>query len=275
MIESSLPFQSLNRSDIHNYHHLVILYDEVIYLKDKKYDLVWYFLCIFLVLLSCVIGNSHRLLSNINNDCGDTVGVVAEDCKIPPVVILDAGHGGEDPGAVGVDGTLEKDINLIISYKIADYLRLSGIKTVMTRTDDRLLYDPSVNVKGKKKLYDLKNRYLISCQYENSVFVSIHMNKYTDSKYKGLQVYYSSNDISSADLASQIQEIVREYLQNENNRQIKEGNGIYLLERISTPAVLVECGFLSNSEDCHNLCDDEYTSKIAFLISYAIMKNIC
>lgn len=243
-------------------------------MKEKKYDFVLYFLCISLVLFSCVIGNSYRLIADIDINRPASSLNRLEDIEIP-VVILDAGHGGEDPGAIGVDGTFEKDLNLIMVNKISEYLKLAGVDTVLTRQDDKLLYKPEENIKGQKKMYDLKNRYLIACEHERSVFVSIHMNKYSDGKYKGLQVYYSKNNKSGKDMALDVQKAVCEYLQKGNERQIKEGRNIYLLERLMCPAVLIECGFLSNEEDCRNLCDNEYTDKMAFLISYAILENIC
>ena len=171
---------------------------------------------------------------------------VAEESKI---VIIDAGHGGEDSGAVGTDGVLEKDLNLEIAFEIGRQLEERGYIIVYTRTDDRLLYREEENVKGIRKLYDLKNRSLVAARYPGAIFISIHMNSFGDAKYSGLQVYYSENNEQSAALANSIQNKVVADLQNENNRHTKAGKGMYLLENVANTAVLIECGFLSCPEE--------------------------
>ena len=145
----------------------------------------------------------------------------------------------------------------------------------MTRTEDKLLYKEDENIKGQRKIYDLKNRYLIASEYENSIFVSIHMNKYPKEIYKGLVVYYSQNNERSKALALSIQNNIKEHLQKSNNRQIKNAKtDIYLLDRITSPAILIECGFLSNNEDCKNMQNQEYRKKMALIISNSILENI-
>ena len=136
--------------------------------------------------------------------------------------VLDAGHGGEDGGAVGVDGTEEKELNLAIATALEALLRLNGESTVMTRTEDILLYDyfnDLENYQGQKKMYDLRNRLKITEREDNAVYVGIHMNKFSDSRYSGLQVYYSKNTPQSASLAGMIQMNVKNAVQKENNRQ--------------------------------------------------------
>ncbi len=212
--------------------------------------------------------------SNLKTDFINTVGACSsEENKI--TVVLDAGHGGEDSGASSEDGLLEKDLNLKICENIRDILLLSGIEVKMTRTDDKLLYTEEQNIKGQRKHYDLKNRYLIAKEYQNPVFVSIHINKFSASQYKGLQVYYSDNNAKSKILADKIQTDIKEALQNDNNRKTKNAkNSIYLLDRLECPAVLVECGFLSNNEDTENLRNDEYIKKMSVIIANSIMENI-
>ena len=192
-----------------------------------------------------------------------------------PTIIIDAGHGGEDGGTVGVTGVLEKDINLKISFIIRDMLLASGYDVVMTRSEDVLLYDRNTDYKGRKKALDLAARVKIASAYENSIFVSIHMNSFPEKKYSGLQVYYSRNDPSSKEIADEIQSLVSRTLQVSNSRIPKlASSNIFVLDRITTPAVLVECGFLSNYEECLMLESDEYLKKLAFVISQALQKYI-
>ncbi len=243
-------------------------------MKSKKYDIILYFICIFVVLISTVIGNSYRLIADLKID--DTSSVV-EITRSPEktTVILDAGHGGEDSGAVGLDGILEKELNLSLCRQIQDILTAFNIDVIMTRTEDKLLYTDEQNIKGQRKMYDLKNRYLIAAERENVVFVSIHMNKFPEERYKGLQVYYSPNNLKSKELALSIQSSICNRLQKDNTRKIKEAtSAIYLLDRLSCPAVLVECGFLSNAEDCDRLTNEKYRKQMAFIISSAIIENL-
>lgn len=193
-------------------------------------------------------------------------------------VVIDAGHGGEDGGTSGDDGTREKDVNLAVALLVRDMLSASGVGCVMTRTEDKLLYDAYGDLSdytGKKKVYDLKNRLRIAGEHDDAVFVSIHMNAFSGKQYSGLQVYYSPNDPGSSTLAGLVQGTVRKYLQPENDRETKRaGSSIYLLDRIGTPGILIECGFLSNAEECRNLCDPAYRQKLALAISSAIVEYL-
>ena len=188
-----------------------------------------------------------------------------------PTVIIDAGHGGEDSGAVGVNGAMEKDLNLDIALLVGEELISRGYTVVYTRTEDKLLYKPEENIKGIRKISDLKNRCAIANSYENAIFVSIHMNSFGSAKYSGLQVYYSMGNGESYALAERIQSKVRDDLQPDNRRVIKEGKGIYVLENIKHPAVLVECGFLTNKEECENLSQKEYQKRLSFSIVCGII----
>lgn len=187
------------------------------------------------------------------------------------VVVIDAGHGGEDGGTVGVNGVYEKDLNLKIASNLEQMLGAGGIETVMTRSEDILLYDKNSNYQGQKKVQDLANRKKIAEQYENVVFVSIHMNSFPNPKYSGLQVYYSLNDPRSLALAQKIQSISKETLMPDNERKIKPTNGsLYLLDRLKSPAVLIECGFLSNPNECARLSSEEYQQQLSLAIALAI-----
>ena len=197
-----------------------------------------------------------------------------EDAEFP-TVIIDAGHGGEDGGAVGVGGVLEKDINLNIARALYDSLSAKGISCVMTRTEDTLLYDRNADYEGRKKALDAKARLEIAAKYENAIFVSIHQNSYPVAKYSGFQVYYSKNIAESAIIARELENAVREKLQPENNRASKEaGSNIYLMQKLTCPAVLLECGFISNPEECKALSSEEYQQRLTEVLCDAIVGYI-
>jgi N-acetylmuramoyl-L-alanine amidase len=188
------------------------------------------------------------------------------------LIILDAGHGGEDPGAIGINNVYEKNINLDIAFLIGEILCERGFAVMYTRAEDKLLYSEEENIKGFRKISDLKNRCKIAAEYPEAMFVSIHMNSYQNSKYSGLQVYYSENNENSRMLASNIQSSVKNELQSLNNRTIKAGEGMYLLENVYNPAVLVECGFLTNAEECKKLSEKEYQKQLSLAIVCGIIK---
>lgn len=189
-------------------------------------------------------------------------------------VVLDAGHGGEDGGAVSESGICEKAINLSIACYLRDYLESSGIRVVMTREEDVLLYDRTVDFHGRKKQLDLLARREIAEMTANSIFVSIHMNAFPSPQYRGLQVWFSPNHSDSALLADRIRDTVQSYLQPENHRPIKQAtSSIYLLHHIASPAVLVECGFLSNPEEAALLAKEEYQRELAFLLFCSILQE--
>ena len=182
-------------------------------------------------------------------------------------VIIDAGHGGEDGGASSAAGLVEKDVNLEISKILCDMLRANGINVIMTREDDRLLYDRNVDYQGRKKKLDLAARLTIADTTPDAIFISIHMNSFTNPKYSGLQVWYSPNDPDSSILANLIQSNNKATLQPENTRKTKVAtSSIYLLENASCPAVLVECGFLSNPAEAALFETNEYKQKVASML---------
>lgn len=178
-------------------------------------------------------------------------------------IVIDPGHGGEDPGAVA-NGINEKDLNLAIALLLNDFMKISSCDTVMTRTDDVLLYE--AGQESRKKFYDLRNRLSIAESVPNGIYVGIHMNKFSMANLSGLQTFYSDNNDSSRALASYVQEACR-LADPDNKRLIKpDGNTIFILENIEIPAILIECGFLSNYTESKMLSDKEYQSKLAFLI---------
>ena len=217
-------------------------------IATKKTHLALSFiLCSLLLSLICLFAYQAVALFQSRRQSTD-----AANASPLPVVILDAGHGGEDGGTSGNGGTVvEKDLNLTITKLIEERLTEKGISVICTRSEDILLYDKNEDYKGRKKMLDLAARLNVAKQNPNSVFVSIHMNAFPKSQYSGLQVYYSPNDPRSAQLANAIQSNTKLQLQSTNNRASKKaGSNIYLLDRIESPAVLIECGFLSNPEEC-------------------------
>lgn len=198
----------------------------------------------------------------------------ANDLGTDKIIILDAGHGGEDCGTIGANGVLEKTLNLEIAEKIAELLSDKGYAVVLTRTEDKLLYGEDENIKGMRKISDLKNRVKIAEQYPDGIFVSIHMNSYRTEKYSGFQAYFNGNDASSRRLALAIQNSVKNSLQNDNQRAIKNGGELYILKNAPTTTVLLECGFLSNSEECEKLCEKEYQNQLSFAILCGIIEYI-
>ncbi len=199
----------------------------------------------------------------------------AETKIIPPqypLVIIDAGHGGEDGGAIGINGELEKSINLSVALKLEQMLNSVGVTTLLTRSDDTLLYDKNSDYQGRKKALDMQARLNIANQYTDAVFISIHMNSFSQAQYSGLQVYYSENNPFSHSLAQTVQQKVKQTLQPNNNRNIKPSNGnIYLLEKIFLPCVLIECGFISNPQECEALCDEDYQNRLAISLCDGIL----
>ncbi len=186
-------------------------------------------------------------------------------------VIIDAGHGGEDPGAIGINGVYEKDINLSISIFIGELLINEGFAVIYTRTTDRMLYGVGENVKGARKISDLKNRCKIAAEYPEALFISVHMNSYSQEKYSGFQAYYSLNNENSISLAREITASVKKDLQPKNGRVEKSGENIYLLRNIDNAAVLLECGFLTNTEECQKLSEKEYQKLLSLAIVYGII----
>ena len=188
-------------------------------------------------------------------------------------VLVDPGHGGPDGGAVAEDGTLEKDINLAISLYLRDFLAVSGVPVAITRESDMSLHSEDAVTIREKKISDLHHRLAL---YEQSALViSIHQNRFEQPQYRGAQVFYSQNSPESRLIAESIQGSIVESLQKENDRQVKKvGTEIYLLYHAEIPAVMVECGFLSNENEAALLSDENYRQKLAFVIFASIIEHL-
>lgn len=204
---------------------------------------------------------------------GKVLEAMSENNEV--TVIIDAGHGGIDGGTSAKDGTIEKNLNLSIALKLRDTLEAIGIKTVMTRTDDRSIHDDGAKTIREQKVSDIKNRLKIIQTTPNCVFVSIHQNHFQSSKYYGTQVFYSKNNPESKVLADTIRKTIVNNLQKDNNRELKQsGKEIYLLYHSIAPSVMVECGFLSNENDTRLLKDEQYQKEFAFFTALGISDYI-
>lgn len=182
-------------------------------------------------------------------------------------IIIDPGHGGEDSGAVADNGVLEKDINLDVSKKLRDMLKATGYKVIMTRDEDTAIYDKDSKTLRQKKVSDMKKRVEIINSDKNNVLISIHQNKFEKKQYSGSQIFYSKNNEESFNLAQSIQKSIRGLIQPDNDRELKcAGKDIYLLNKANVPAVIVECGFVSNDEELEKLSDENYKLNLAFSI---------
>ena len=238
-----------------------------IYLVNlRRNTFLWvYALVSAIVIIATVLGIILEPLGIKNA----AAAVISERIK---TVVIDPGHGGEDCGAIGCSGVLEKDLNLQISMIIGALLEEKGFNVVYTRTDDRMLYLPEENIKGMRKLSDLKSRVRISEENEGAIFVSIHMNSFGDAKYSGLQVYAKDKDKDSIALAESIRREVVSGCEPDNKRAVKAGDKIYVLEKNTNTSVLIECGFLSNEAECERLSQKEFQKELSFSIVCGIIK---
>ncbi|WP_157047335.1 N-acetylmuramoyl-L-alanine amidase CwlD [Alkaliphilus metalliredigens] len=186
-------------------------------------------------------------------------------------VIIDAGHGGIDPGKVGSMGNNEKDINLSIARYLREYLEQSGSVVLMTRDSDVGLYTEGGTVR-KKKNEDLQNRKKIVKESQADIFITIHVNSFTQSQYSGAQTFYPKNNPMGKRLAGILQEELVNVLDPNNKRVALEKEGIYLIRDLEIPTVLVECGFLSNPKEEKLLNDSQYQQRVAWALYIGIQR---
>ncbi len=186
-------------------------------------------------------------------------------------VILDAGHGVPDYGTESENGTTEQELNLAITLKLQQLLEQSGTKVILTRSDDNGIYEVDKYSIRSKKISDMKNRVYIGNNSKADTYVSIHMNYYTDSQYSGWQTFYQSKSEDSKRLATIIQQSLNENI-GQNKRVPMAIKGAYIMDKVQIPAVIVECGFLSNKSDEAKLKTDNYQSQLAWGIYLGIQK---
>ena len=188
-----------------------------------------------------------------------------------PCVVIDAGHGGNDPGKVGINDALEKDINLQIAMLVKQYLEANDIRVVMTREADEGLYDAD---DSNKKVQDMKRRIALIEENDPLVAVSIHQNSYPEEYVHGAQVFYYNGSTQGQQLAEYIQTRLIETVDPENTRRIKANDSYYLLKKTGVPIVIVECGFLSNSVEAEKLISEDYQKEVAWAITIGILQYL-
>lgn len=188
----------------------------------------------------------------------------------PLTVVIDPGHGGADGGAVSCSGALESALNLEISLRLNDLLRLAGFRTRMTRSTDVSIHSPEAQTVSERKISDLRNRAALVNETENALLISIHQNYFEQSKYHGAQVFYAP-ERSSENLAEAMQAALSSCLDPENHRAAKSDRTVYLLRNVHCPAALIECGFLSNPPEEQRLHTAQYQKRIAC----AVLSGLC
>lgn len=220
--------------------------------------------------LSCMYVLSLSLLMLFAfNGLRETAAVSAIE-TVHPVVILDAGHGGADGGASGTDGTKESTLNLEITLKTDAVLGLLGEKTILVREMDTDLSSEDAASISQKKVSDIRNRVALANENPDGILVSIHCNTYSESKYRGAQVFYNSQSDSKL-LAQNLQDSIRLNVDSTNLRQPKQiSPSVYLMKHVDIPGVLVECGFLTNPEELSNLKSQDYQKQLAVSIAVTI-----
>lgn len=187
-------------------------------------------------------------------------------------IVIDAGHGGEDSGALSNSGLTEKEVNLDICLTLDKILKFSGFNTQMIRTDDRSIHKDDAKTTRERKVSDLHNRVDQANSNPDNILVSVHQNHFSDSKYYGAQMFYSCNHFQSKNLADCIRSSVTGLLQRNNTRETKKASGIFLLDNVTIPAVIVECGFLSNPDESELLATSEYRDDMAYSIYLGILE---
>ena len=209
-------------------------------------------------------------LSLLGSRAFGAVRVYRDALSMPQTtVVLDAGHGGSDGGAVSCTGARECEINLAITQRLDDLLHLLGCPTLQLRQGDTDLASADAASISEKKVTDLKNRVARINQQADAVLVSIHQNQFSQSQYLGAQVFYAPNTESRA-FAALMQQNLRAGLDPANKRECKPGSGIFLLEKIECPGILVECGFLSNPGEEALLRSKDYQTRLAAVLAGSI-----
>lgn len=217
---------------------------------------------IILLLAAAVISRKEAVIISESQ----SAKAVNEKC-----IVIDAGHGGDDPGKIGINGSLEKDINLVIAHKLKVLLESQDYEVVMTRTTAEGLYSPEAQ---NKKAEDMHKRCEIITKAMPIFTVSIHQNSYPEEYVKGAQVFYYGQSKEGEALAKKIQKSMVKRLDPENHRVEKANESYYLLKKTPTPTVIVECGFLSNSEEAELLNTEEYQDKVAWAVMMGIVQHL-
>lgn len=217
---------------------------------------------LFMVLLACILfsGKVINVMKHMWSHQSNNI-----------TVAIDAGHGGFDPGKVGINNAKEKDINLSIANKLKKLLEQNNINVIMTREDGNGLYKKTDR---DKKRVDMNKRVTMINSSDALIAISIHQNSFTQENSRGAQVFYYQKSDEGKLLAEIIQETMKKSIGDGNHRMAKSNNSYYMLKQTNCPLVIVECGFLSNWEEANLLCKDSYQEKIAWAIHLGIMEYI-
>ena len=224
-------------------------------LKKKRMELLMAVL--FLAAAYCLSREGAKLVENMEGQ--------------KKLVVVDPGHGGEDPGKIGINDEKEKDINLEISLMLMEKLEKQGISVVMTREEDEGLYEENAS---NKKVQDLQRRVEMIHERQPDCVVSIHQNSYSDPGVKGAQVFYYEDSVEGKRLAKCLQNALIEQVDPENHRQAKGNTTYYLLKRTDAPLVICECGFLSNPEEAELLTEKEYQEKVTDAVVSGVLEYL-
>lgn len=228
-----------------------------------------YFSVVFLVLVLFAIILTSDPSVKVMKRILDAKDINTKDDQI--VIVIDPGHGGRDPGKVGVNKSLEKDINLSIAMKLKSLLEQNDIKVIMTRVDDTGLYSQE---DSSKKRADLDNRVNLIESSKADLAISIHQNSFTQEEVKGAQTFYYSESPEGKKLAEIIQAQLKKTIADGNHRVAKSNTSYYMLKKSACPLVIVECGYLSNIKEAALLLEDNYQEKMAWGMHLAIMQFI-
>lgn len=230
--------------------------------EQKQYKILSLVMAGLLLISMYVVGReTGRYVSSMQ--------VKVQEAK--PCVVIDAGHGGIDPGKVGINGVPEKDVNLQIALLVKEFLEADDIRVIMTRETQGGLYDEDAS---NKKVQDMKRRVEIIEEANPVLAVSIHQNSYPEEYVHGAQVFYYSGSGEGQRLAEEIQSQLVEKADPANKRQVKANDSYYLLKKTARPIVIVECGFLSNRAEAEKLCTAEYREKLAWAIHMGIVRYL-
>ena len=227
-----------------------------VYVLNKK---VVFMLFILLVFAVCLFNLKNEFIA------------VNSTPATKAIIVLDAGHGVPDYGTESASGTTEQELNLAITLKLQQLLEQSGTKVILTRSDYNGIYEVDKDSIRSKKISDMKNRVYIGNNSNADIYVSIHMNYYTDSQYSGWQTFYQSKSENSKRLARIIQQSLNDNI-GQNKRVPMAIKGAYIMDKVKIPSVIVECGFLSNKSDEEKLKTEEYQNRLAWGIYIGIQK---
>lgn len=223
----------------------------------------------FLLMITAFL--TGREIALQTSAAGDVPPPVMNTAAARHCVVIDAGHGGDDPGKIGINNALEKDINLSIACLVKEYLEMNDVQVVMTRTSDAALHDPDAD---NKKVQDMKRRLDIIERTRPDAVVSIHQNSYPEEYVHGAQVFYYTGSTDGQKLAEKLQGQFLKKADPENTRMIKSNDSYYLLKKTAVPLVIAECGFLSNRAEAEMLCTEGYRKRLAWAIHMGILQYL-